>query len=210
MVDDHPLLRRGLRETLEECHDFKLVGEGADAEEAVAIAKSEKPDVMLLDVNMPGSGLAAVERVKTAQPSTKVLMLSVYDNLANVRSAMTSGASGYVLKGVDGDELVSIIKAVHGGAKYVVPELAAKLFAEPSAEATEAEAEQSNEDVRYSTLTQRERQILNLIRKGRPNAEIARKLKLSEATIKHYITPLFRKLGVRNRTEAALLPPSKH
>lgn len=207
MVDDHPLLRRGLRETLEDYEEFKLVGEGADADDAVAIAAAERPDVMLLDVNMPNSGLGAVARVLSAHPATKVLMLSVYDNLSNVRQAMTSGASGYVLKGIEGDQLADIIKSVHGGAKYVVPELAAKLFSDPAPEPASTNVHDLEENVRYSMLTQRERQILSLIKKGKPNAEIARKLKLSEATVKHYITPLFRKLGVKNRTEAALLPP---
>lgn len=208
MVDDHPLLRRGLRETLGECADFKLVAEGANADDAVAIAQDHKPDVMLLDVNMPGSGLTAVERIAAKNANIKLVMLSVYDNLSNVRQAMTSGASGYVLKGVDGDQLVDIIKSVHAGAKYVVPELAARLFSEQNGAQGLSVEEQFS--VRFKSLTQREQQILSLIGKGKPNADIAKKLKLSEATVKHYITPLFRKLGVNNRTEAALLIRSQN
>lgn len=201
LVDDHILLRRGLRETLGECRDFEVVGEGASADDAVSIARSTRPDVILLDVNMPGGGLAAVERIVKLQQTTKILMLSVYDNLANVRAAMMSGASGYVLKGVSGDELVAIIKSVYAGGKHVAPELAVKLFSE----AENREELTPNDARRHKLLTKREKQILELIQKGFPNADIAKKLRLSEATVKHYITPLFRKLSVRNRTEAALL-----
>jgi two-component system, NarL family, nitrate/nitrite response regulator NarL len=200
-VDDHDLIRRGLRETLGECIDFEIVGEGENAEEALEIAQSVSPDVMLIDVNMPGNGLTAVERIVKLNRSTKILILSVYDNLENVRSAMMSGASGYVLKGVIGDDLVSIIKRVHAGSKHVAPELAAKLFSEIDSNTESA----PKADSYYSLLTRREKQILALIQKGLPNADIAKKLKLSEATVKHYITPMFRKLAVKNRTEAALL-----
>jgi DNA-binding NarL/FixJ family response regulator len=203
IVDDHPLLRRGLRETLDESQEFQVVAEGASGEDAVDIATAKRPDIMLLDINMPGNGLSALHSIKAKHPKIDVVMLSVYDTLSNVRTAMTGGASGYVLKGVGGDELVTILKAVHGGAKYVVPELAAKLLAQPASGAEEGR--ESQKDIRFGALTRREKQILELIRKGRPNAEIARKLKLSEATVKHYITPMFRKLGVKNRTEAALL-----
>lgn len=201
LFDDHVLVRRGLRETLGECREFEVVGEGATADEAVSLVQSSSPDVILLDVNMPGGGLTAADRITKLKKKTKILMLTVYDNLANVRSAMTSGASGYVLKGVGGDELVAIIKSVCAGGKYVAPELAARLFSEDETGGELA----PNLIQRYSLLTRRERQILELIRKGFPNADIAKKLKLSEATVKHYITPLFRKLSVRNRTEAALL-----
>jgi two-component system nitrate/nitrite response regulator NarL len=201
IVDDHVLLRRGLRETLEECLDFEVVGEGTNADEAVSIARSMRPDVIILDVNMPGGGLAAVERIAKLPQSTKSLMLTVYDNLENVRKAMTSGASGYVLKGVSGDELVAIIKSVYAGGKHVAPELAVKLFSETSGQ----EGLLTNNSGRYALLTKREKQILELIQKGFTNANIAMRLKLSEATVKHYITPLFKKLSVRNRTEAALL-----
>lgn len=204
LVDDHFLLRRGLRETLGECRDFEVVGEGSDADDAVSIARSTRPDVMLLDVNMPGGGLAAVERIGKLQQATKILMLSVSDNLADVRAAMTSGASGYILKGVSGDELVTIIKSVCEGGKHVAPELAAKLFSESE----NREEPMPINSLRYKLLTKREKQILELIQKGFPNADIARKLRLSEATVKHYITPMFRKLSVRNRTEAALLKQS--
>lgn len=204
IVDDHALLRRGLRETLAECRDFEVIGEGATADEAVSIALTARPDVMLLDINMPGDGMTALERIVKLQESTRILMLSVDDNLASVRTAMTSGASGYILKGVLGGELLSIIRGVHAGGKHVASELAARLFSEVGGETGEGKAA-LNVDQRRSLLTNREKQILELIRKGLPNADIAKKLKLSEATIKHYITPMFRKLAVKNRTEAAVL-----
>lgn len=201
LIDDHVLVRRGLRETLGECREFEVVGEGATADEAVSIVESTRPDIILLDVNMPGGGLTAVDRITKLKNNPKILMLTVYDNLANVRAAMTGGASGYVLKGVGGDELVNIIKSVYAGGKHISPELAVKLFSET---VNQDELTPSNSS-RYALLTKREMQILKLIQLGFPNADIAKKLKLSEATVKHYITPLFRKLSVRNRTEAALL-----
>jgi two-component system, NarL family, nitrate/nitrite response regulator NarL len=205
LVDDHPLLRRGLRETLKEQGDFKVVGEGATADQAVELATRVTSDIMILDVNMPGDGISAVERINAVPNPPKILVLSVFDNMSNVRSAMANGAYGYVLKGVEGDELANILRGIHAGRKHVGPELAAKLLAQE--ESTTANGKQAavKTTIQFPSLTKRERQILDLIGKGLSNLDIAKKLKLREETVKHYNTPLFRKLGVRNRTEAALL-----
>ncbi len=204
IVDDHALMRRGLRETLEECRDLRIIGEGNNAEDAMEIVRTLSPDIILLDINMPGSGVSVVEFIHKSKSPVKALMLTVSDNIANVRSTMSNGAHGYVLKGVSGEELVSVVRAVHGGQKFVSPELAAKLFSENPGNGQGKQSTQRPDDIRLSTLTTRERQIFSLIGMGANNLEIAQKLKLSEFTVKHYITPLFRKLGVRNRTEAAL------
>lgn len=204
LVDDHPMMRRGLRDTLREQGDFEVVGEGASADEAVELARSEEIDVLIIDVNMPGGGLSAVERISKFDKPPKMLVLSVFDNLANVRTAMECGASGYVLKGVEGDELARVLRNVCEGKKHVGPELAAKLFAEPQQDGTE-EAPQGPRDERLDLLNKRERQIFDLISQGLSNRAIAKKLKLGEETIKHYNTQMFSKLGVKNRTEAALL-----
>lgn len=204
LVDDHPMMRRGLRDTLREQGDFEVVGEGASADEAVELARSEEIDVLIIDVNMPGGGLSAVERISKFDKPPKMLVLSVFDNLANVRTAMECGASGYVLKGVEGDELARVLRNVCEGKKHVGPELAAKLFAEPQQDGTE-EGPQGPRDERLDLLNKRERQIFDLISQGLSNRAIAKKLKLGEETIKHYNTQMFSKLGVKNRTEAALL-----
>lgn len=206
IVDDHSLLRRGLREALIEQGDFSIVGEGSTADEAVELAKGTVSDIMIMDVNMPGDGIAALSRVNAIPKPPKILILTIFDNLSNVRSAMSNGAYGYVLKGIEGDELATILRGIHAGKKHVGPELAAKLLAQgddPSEyDASESTSRRSD---RLLNLTDRESQILDLIGKGLNNLDIAKKLDLREATVKHYITPLFRKLGVRNRTEAALL-----
>jgi two-component system, NarL family, nitrate/nitrite response regulator NarL len=206
IVDDHSLLRRGLREALIEQGDFKIVGEGSTADEAVELAKGTVSDIMIMDVNMPGDGIAALSRVNAVPTPPKILILTIFDNLSNVRSAMTNGAYGYVLKGIEGDELATILRGIHAGKKHVGPELAAKLLAQgdDTSEYNTSESASRRTDLSLN-LTDRESQILDLIGKGLNNLDIAKKLDLREATVKHYITPLFRKLGVRNRTEAALL-----
>jgi two-component system, NarL family, nitrate/nitrite response regulator NarL len=206
IIDDHELMRRGLRETFNDHPGFEVLGEGENAADAVELARAHQPDIMLLDINMPGGGIEALEPILAVSPSTKPLMLTVYDNMANVRTAMGKGAYGYVLKGIDGVELVNIVRSVQKGHKYVGPELAAKLLAEPdqTEHANGSVAASGVENMMFSTLTKRERQILELIAVGSNNADIARQLELSEQTVKHYITPLFRKLNVRNRTEASI------
>lgn len=205
LVDDHPMLRRGLRETLTEQGDFLIVGEGASAEEAIELSRTVKCDIVIIDVNMPGNGLKAVEKINRQQQSPRIVVLSVFDNMANVRSAMEQGASGYVLKGVEGDDLARILRSVHTGKKHVEPELAAKLFAQPEEQAPTAVHSGVVNNSRLSLLTRREKQIFELMAKGLSNREIAKKLRLGEETVKHYNTQMFHKLAVKNRTEAALL-----
>lgn len=205
LVDDHPLLRRGLRETLTEQGDFEIVGEGASADDAVALAQTVACDVIVIDVNMPGDGLTAVEKINRIKDAPKILVLSVFDNMANVRSAMENGASGYVLKGIEGDELGRILKVLHDGKKHVEPELAAKLLSGNADDVAVQPIRTTSDLPMLALLTKRERQIFDLMSKGMSNRSIAKKLRLGEETIKHYNTQMFSKLGVSNRTEAALL-----
>jgi two-component system, NarL family, nitrate/nitrite response regulator NarL len=205
LVDDHPLLRRGLRETLTEQGDFEIVGEGASADDAVALAQTVACDVIVIDVNMPGDGLTAVEKINRIKDAPKILVLSVFDNMANVRSAMENGASGYVLKGIEGDELGRILKVLHDGKKHVEPELAAKLLSGNADDVAVQPVRTTSDLPMLALLTKRERQIFDLMSKGMSNRSIAKKLRLGEETIKHYNTQMFSKLGVSNRTEAALL-----
>jgi two-component system, NarL family, nitrate/nitrite response regulator NarL len=204
IVDDHELMRRGLRETLTEQSDFEIVGEGGSVEDALQLVSDHHPDIILLDVNMPGNGVAVVKLLNNFKIKPKAIMFTIYENLSNVRECMTNGAHGYALKGIGGDELVAIVRMVHSGKKYVCPELAAKFLSEPVYGEGELPQETQRTELANSRLTEREMQILELIAKGKSNIEISQALDLSEATVKHYITPLFRKLGVKNRTEAAL------
>jgi two-component system, NarL family, nitrate/nitrite response regulator NarL len=207
IVDDHPLTRRGIRVTLEENGNFDIVAEGACAADAVAIADSKVPDFMLLDINMPGGGVEAAEAIGKKHPGIKMMMLTVYDNHANVKASLQAGASGYVLKGVSGDEMVAIIDKIMSGAKHVSPELAAKILGEN--DASDSRAGGYDKQHAPGSLTAREEQIHKLIGKGASNRDIADRLQLSEATVKQYASQLFRKLGVKNRVEAALLMKSQ-
>jgi two-component system, NarL family, nitrate/nitrite response regulator NarL len=201
VVDGHELMRRGIRQSLSELSDFEFVGEGENSEDALQLAIDEQPDILLLDMNMQGDCIALIKLLQNLVPRPKAIMLTVDEDLNNLRDCMTSGAHGYVLKGVGARELVSIIQTVYAGGKYVSPDLAARLLADPS---NDTAVKLTNRISDLTTLTQREKQILELIGKGESNANISKVLQLSEATVKHYITPMFRKLGVRNRTEAAL------
>jgi two-component system, NarL family, nitrate/nitrite response regulator NarL len=134
------------------------------------------------------------------KPAIKLIMLTVYDNMANVRASLQAGAVGYVLKGIDGDEMIAIIQKVLDGAKHLSPELAVKLLME-----TDTPRRPIGGEAPTSTLSERESQIHALIGKGISNREIAEQLSLSEATIKQYASQLFKKLKVKNRVEAALL-----
>lgn len=200
VVDDHPVVRRGISETFAEAQDFEVIGEGASADDAVSLVRDRKPHLVLLDVTLPGGGVEAVAEIRKLSPETAIIMVSIREDLATVRAALRAGASGYVSKGIDGEELVITARKVLAGHRYVCPDLAAKLvFEEDASPASPAGAPERAE------LTSREQQILKLVGAGRSNQEIGDALGLSENTVKHYITPMLRKLGVRNRTEAALL-----
>ncbi len=198
VVDDHPLFREGVAHSLRTQPGIAVVAEGATAADALAIA-ADLPDVMLLDVSMPGGGIAALGRITAAYPVVKVIMLTVSEDEEDVTAALRAGARGYVLKGVAARELVSIVRSVAAGEVYVTPSLATSLLVELTA--TTGKSASSP----LADLTERERQILELVAGGDSNKEIASRLGLSEKTIKHHMTNILQKLQVRNRVEAALL-----
>lgn len=202
IVDDHPVVRRGIAETFSEEADFEVVGQGASSEEAVALARAKRPDLILLDVTMPGDGIEAAATIAKVMPSTAIAMLSIREDLKTVRNALRAGAHGYITKGVSASDLINSSRRILGGERYVSPELAARLITEDAKGSHHAPA--SHKQVRTS-LTEREREIFALVGEGLSNQEIADRIGLTENTVKHYLTPLFQKLGVRNRTEAALL-----
>ncbi len=200
VVDDHPMLREGVALTLAAEADFKVVGQGKSADEAIEQADKFLPDIMLLDISMPGGGINAVSAICQRFPVIKCIMLTVSENEQDVLDAMKAGAKGYVLKGVSGSSLVNIIRRVEQGEAYVTPSLAATLLKEWHQD----DADKHGTSL-FGALTKREKQILEKVATGLSNKEIADKLFLSEKTIKHYMTNILQKLQVRNRVEAALL-----
>jgi two-component system, NarL family, nitrate/nitrite response regulator NarL len=198
VADDHPMFRAGIVVTFKGTSGFDVVGEAANAQEAVAAAKTLQPDVVLLDVNMPGSGLTAAAEITSACPNVRVVMLTVAETSDTVNSALEAGASGYVLKGATGTELVRVVQSICGGESYVTPALGAKLLTQMRQKAA------SRKSDGISDLTVREEAILAQVALGLTNKEIAKRLKLSEKTVKHYMTNVMQKLQVRNRVEAAM------
>ncbi len=196
VVDDHPLFRQGVVHTLSAEPGLVVVGEAASGEEALALAQELLPDIVLLDISMPGwSGLVTAERIATACPAATIVMLTVSENPDQLLGAFKAGARAYVLKGVSAQELARVIRAAAAGETYVSPSLASEMLIA----LTRGRAPDPLQE-----LTPREREILELIGAGLTNREIGMRLSLSEKTIKHYVTNVLQKLQVRSRVEAAL------
>jgi len=194
IVDDHPLLRQGVAAALKRIADFEVVEQGGSAEEAGLIAARYKPDVMLMDVHMPGDSFAAVRAIVSSNSATKVLMLTVSESEDDAYAALEAGAKGYVLKGVSGPELAQAIRSVATGQTFIAPGFASKLI---------SNLQKQNSDERsVDELTHREEQIIREVVNGLTNREVGDKLSLSEKTVKHYMTSIMQKLQVRNRVEA--------
>jgi DNA-binding NarL/FixJ family response regulator len=192
VVDDHPVVRQGLRTFLDLQEDITVVGEAADGAGCVAAAERLRPDVVLLDLRMPGSdGVEALRGLRERGSPARVLVITSYPEPASVLPAVRAGAAGYVYKDVDPPALAAAIRAVHAGHVLLHPDVARLLAA---GEATPA-------GVR---LTAREHQVLAEIAHGRSNREIARALALSEKTVKTHVSAILTKLGVQDRTQAAL------
>ena len=202
IVDDHPLFREGVAHSLQAQPGLDIVAEGASAADAIRIAGDCLPDVMLLDVSMPGGGLNAVRTIAASYPVVKVVMLTVSEDEEDVTAALRAGARAYVLKGVAARELVGILRSVAAGEVYVTPSLAASLLFELTGGPGSAAASP------LDLLTERERQILERVATGDSNKEIGAQLSLSEKTVKHHMTNILQKLQVRNRVEAAIIAQS--
>jgi two-component system, NarL family, response regulator NreC len=193
IVDDHALVRSGLRLLLEAEEDVTVEDEGGNAEEAIRLARLHKPDVMLLDVVMPGqSGLDAVPAILEAAPKASVLVLSMQDDPSYVRQAFAAGASGYLLKEAADNELVAALREVAGGGRYVHPTLGARLAA------TEADAEAR---AAADPLSDREREVLRLLALGHTNQEIAKMLYISVRTAETHRAHIMQKLRLTTRAE---------
>ena len=197
VADDHPLFRDGVVHSLAAEPDFAIVGQAESGEEALRLARDFLPDVVLLDIGMPGwDGLVTAEKITTACPATKIVMLTVAEDEDKLLAAFKAGARGYVLKGVSARELASVVRAAAQGEVYVSPSLAAGILVAH----TRGRPADPLED-----LTERELEILKLVGEGLTNREIGDRIHLSEKTVKHYITNILQKLQVRSRVEAALL-----
>jgi DNA-binding NarL/FixJ family response regulator len=196
VADDHPLFREGVVHSLKAARDVEVVGEASDADGAIRLAVEHQPDVALLDIHMPGGGLTAAERIRSALPRIRVVMLTVSEEEESLVAAMKAGAAGYVLKGVSAAELLDVVRSVHGGQVYVPPALAYALLRELT---------QPRQPEPLAELTDREREVLGLVAQGLSNYQVGQRLGLAEKTVKHYMTTVMAKLGVRSRVEAALL-----
>jgi DNA-binding NarL/FixJ family response regulator len=200
LVDDHGLIRIGLREQLTSCPDFSVVGEAASVEQAVELAHSLTPKIVLLDLNLPdGSGVQACRRILAGAPATRVLIMTICDDSAAVHAAMAAGAHGYVLKDVGPDMLLEAVRAVARGASFFYPRSIHEVLSASSA------ASNPEELHRLRTLSRQEQRILPLLGEGRTNKEIGLVLALSENTIKNYLSNMFRKLKISRRTQAVTL-----
>jgi len=208
VVDDHPVVRAGLAALLASADDIEVVGQAPDGEAAVALAAAARPDVVLMDLRMPGlDGVGATARIREASPDVRVLVLTTYETDASILTAIEAGASGYLLKAAPEEEILAGVRAVARGDVALAPALAARLVrqvARPAAPAAPA-----------PTLSPRETQVLALVAAGRTNARIALELHVTPATVKTHLLHVFEKLGVGDRTRAVtlamelgLLPPA--
>ncbi|QKV95702.1 response regulator transcription factor [Streptomyces sp. NA02950] len=196
LVDDHQVVRRGLRTFLEVQDDIDVVGEASNGEEGIARAEELRPDVVLMDVKMPGTdGVQALRTLRDLGNPARVLVVTSFTEKRTVVPALRAGAAGYVYKDVDPEALAGAIRSVHAGHVLLQPEVALALL---------SQEESGGGQGRGGTLTEREREVLALIADGRSNREIARALVLSEKTVKTHVSNILMKLDLADRTQAAL------
>jgi DNA-binding NarL/FixJ family response regulator len=196
IADDHTIFRDGMRALLDSIHGLEVVGEATTGEEAVARAEELDPDIVLMDIQMPGlNGIEATRRIGQSRPNVSIVVLTMFEDDDSVFAAMQAGARGYVLKGADQGEMVRAIRAVANGEALFGPSIANRLLtmfrAKPSAPAEP-----------FPDLTSREREILNLIAAGHGNVEIANRLFLSPKTVRNHVSSIFSKLQVADRSQA--------
>lgn len=205
VVDDHPMMRDGIVYSLQQAPGMEIVAQGETADEAVAIAEAHLPDVMLIDINMPGNGLTAIARISTEFPAIRLLVVTAREDEEAVAEALRLGARGYALKGIAGTNLREIVTSIHQGEVYVTSSLAVRLLGDQRRQPPSEEARGR----RLTSLTTREREILELVATGQSNKQIANVLDITERTVKQYMSNILQKLQVQNRVEAALIARSE-
>lgn len=194
VVDDHPVVREGLVASLEDEPEFEVVGEAGSAKEAMSMVAARKPDIILLDLELPEvTGLEAIPTLIAAHSASKVLILTAYDTDERVLGALRAGARGYLLKGASLEEIARAIRAVHAGESYLEPRIASKVLT------------QLGPRKRPTALSEREREVLRKIAGGHSNKQIAQALGITERTVKFHVTSIRNKLGAENRAQAVAL-----
>jgi two-component system, NarL family, response regulator DevR len=198
LVDDHEVVRLGLRALLEHNSQFEVIGEAATAKEAIENVGRLHPDIVLMDIRLPGtSGIEACEEIVKTYPDTRVVMLTSYAEDEMLFSAIRAGASGYILKQIVGEDLVHALEAVGRGEALLDPAVTQRVFQEVRRAVKEEEASA------FANLSMQERHVLLLVSEGKTNREIAKALFLGEGTVRNYVSSILSKLGVSNRAEAA-------
>jgi DNA-binding NarL/FixJ family response regulator len=198
LVDDHEVVRLGLKALLERHPQFDVIGEASNAREALEMVSNYHPDVVVMDIRLPGtSGIEACEEITSRFPETRVIMLTSYAEDEMLFSAIRAGASGYMLKQIGGDDLVRALEAVGRGEAQLDPAVTQRVFQEVRRAVKEEEASA------FTHLSQQEKHVLLLVSEGKTNREIAKALFLGEGTVRNYVSSILSKLGVNNRAEAA-------
>ncbi|MFI8340917.1 response regulator [Streptomyces sp. NPDC085639] len=207
LLDDHEVVRRGLRDLLDAEPDITVVGEAGTAEQALARGPALRPDVAVLDVRLPDSdGITVCRELRSRMPGLACLMLTSFDDEDALLDAIMAGASGYVLKQIKGTDLVSAVRTVATGQSMLDPATTARLMHS----LRDPETAKAPEDARLAVLSERERAVLDLIGEGLTNRQIAKQLYLSEKTVKNHISRLLGKLGVERRVQAAVIAAQVH
>ena len=198
IVDDHEVVRIGLRALLAQHPQFDVIGEAGNVKDALELVSNLEPDIVLMDIRLPGmSGIQACEQITRDHPETKVVMLTSYAEDEMLFNAIRAGASGYVLKQIGGDDLVRSLEAVGNGAASLDPQVTKRVFEEVRRAVKEEEASA------FTALSQQEKHVLGLVSSGKTNREIAKELFLGEGTVRNYVSSILSKLTVSNRAEAA-------
>ncbi|MGA9286726.1 MAG: response regulator transcription factor [Anaerobacillus sp.] len=212
IIDDHRLFREGVKRILDMEDDFEVIAEGDDGDEALRLVEDHKPDVVLMDINMPHvNGVEATRQLIEQVPATKVIILSIHDDESYVTHAVKTGAAGYLLKEMDANSLVEAVKVVASGGAYIHPKVTHNLVNEYRRLATEGKRPSSQigyKEVEYRKplhiLTRRECEVLQLLTDGKSNRSIGEDLFISEKTVKNHVSNILQKMNVNDRTQAVV------
>ncbi|HEY9059664.1 MAG TPA: response regulator transcription factor [Pseudobacteroides sp.] len=200
IADDHHMVRQGIKQILELENDIEVVSQASNGEEAVKLAREFKPDVILMDINMPGmNGLQAIEELKKDEGVYKVVVLTIHQDREYLFKTIQLGAEGYVLKDAEASVLIEAIRTVSEGNSYIQPNMTSELVREFTRISTHSRSKEEE-----NVLTSREIEVIGLIAEGLINKEIAKKLYISEKTVKNHVSNIFKKLNVSDRTQAAI------